>query len=126
MLVQGTLYPEIKVGMKEVHLNDKEIPSIRLYDTSGGSSFCPPTTPFQTQREAALKGIITPQMEYVAIREGVEPKVVLEELAGGRAVLPANKKHPECEPMIIGSQFLVKINANIGNSPRILKKCLMR
>jgi len=116
VLVKGKLYPEIRVGMREISLNDKEIPSIRLYDTSGDSSFCPSTTPFQTQREAALKGIITPQMEYVAIREGVEPKAVLEELAHGRAVLPANKNHPECEPMIIGSKFLVKINANIGNS----------
>jgi len=116
VLVKGKLYPEIRVGMQEIRLKDEEIPSIRLYDTSGDSSFCPSTTPFQTQREAALKGIITPQMEYVAIREGVEPKVVLEELAQGRAVLPANKNHPECEPMIIGSKFLVKINANIGNS----------
>jgi len=116
VLVNGKLYPDIRVGMREISLNDKEIPSIRLYDTSGDSGFCPPATPFQTQREAALKGIITPQMEYVAIREGLEPKVVLEELAQGRAVLPANKNHPECEPMIIGSKFLVKINANIGNS----------
>jgi phosphomethylpyrimidine synthase len=116
IFIQGNLYPEIQVGMREVCLNDKEIPSIRLYDTSGSSSYCPPLTPFQTQRAAALKGIVTPQMEYVAIREGVAPEIVLKELAEGRAVLPANKNHPECEPMIIGSKFLVKINANIGNS----------
>ena len=119
IFVQGKLYPEIQVGMREIRLNDKEIPFIRLYDTGGidaPRARCIPTTPFQTQRQAAQKGIITPQMEYAAIRESIEPEIVLKEIAEGRAVLPANKKHPECEPMIIGSKFLVKINANIGNS----------
>ena len=55
-------------------------------------------------------------MEYVAIRENVAPEVVREEIAAGRAVLPANVNHPEIEPMIIGKRFLVKVNANIGNS----------
>ena len=55
-------------------------------------------------------------MEYVAIRENVAPEVVREEIAAGRAVLPANVNHPEIEPMIIGKNFLVKVNANIGNS----------
>ena len=55
-------------------------------------------------------------MEYVAIRENVSPEVVREEIAAGRAVLPANVNHPEIEPMIIGKRFLVKVNANIGNS----------
>src|SRR5678809_657912 len=55
-------------------------------------------------------------MRFVAIRESVTPEFVRDELARGRAILPANIKHPESEPMIIGSKFLVKINANIGNS----------
>lgn len=88
----------------------------------------------------ACQGIITPEMEYVAIRENqraeeyyaktgnntgrgaaslnyITPEFVREELAAGRAILPANINHPEAEPMIIGRNFLVKINANIGNSP---------
>ena len=109
------LYPEIRVKKKEIKLEDKEIPFINVYDTSGGG-YCPPFNEDLTQREAALKGIITPQMEFVSIREDVSIDLVREEIAAGRAVLPANKKHPECEPMIIGSKFLVKINANIGNS----------
>ncbi|MCL7379560.1 phosphomethylpyrimidine synthase ThiC [Streptomyces sp. 35G-GA-8] len=69
-----------------------------------------------TQLAYARRGDITPEMEYVAIRENVSPEVVREEIAAGRAVLPANVNHPEIEPMIIGKRFLVKVNANIGNS----------
>ncbi len=80
-----------------------------------------------TQMALAKKGIITPEMEYVAIRENqlieesglktyITPEFVREEVASGRAVIPANPNHPEAEPMIIGSKFLVKINTNIGNS----------
>ncbi|TWG04419.1 phosphomethylpyrimidine synthase ThiC [Streptomyces brevispora] len=69
-----------------------------------------------TQLAYARRGEITPEMEYVAIRENVAPEVVREEIAAGRAVLPANVNHPEIEPMIIGNRFLVKVNANIGNS----------
>ncbi|MFG2407086.1 phosphomethylpyrimidine synthase ThiC [Streptomyces brevispora] len=69
-----------------------------------------------TQLAYARRGEITPEMEYVAIRENVAPEVVREEIAAGRAVLPANVNHPEIEPMIIGKRFLVKVNANIGNS----------
>ena len=80
-----------------------------------------------TQMALARQGIITPEMEYVAIREnmnaealGIEshitPETVREEIAAGRAVLPANINHPEAEPMIIGRKFLVKLNTNIGNS----------
>jgi phosphomethylpyrimidine synthase len=88
----------------------------------------------------ACQGIITPEMEYVAIRENqraeeyyaktgnntgrgaaplnyITPEFVRDEIAAGRAILPANINHPEAEPMIIGRNFLVKINANIGNSP---------
>ena len=69
-----------------------------------------------TQMHYARKGMITPEMEYIAIREGVAPEFVRDEVARGRAIIPANINHPEAEPMIIGRGFLVKINANIGNS----------
>ena len=95
-----------------------------------------------TQMYYAKKGIITPEMEFIAIRENqqvdqirenykrekgeplgahvpayITPEFVRQEVAAGRAVIPANINHPESEPMIIGRNFLVKINANIGNSP---------
>jgi phosphomethylpyrimidine synthase len=69
-----------------------------------------------TQMHYARCGEITPEMEYIAIREGVEVEFVRDEVARGRAIIPANINHPEAEPMIIGRNFLVKINANIGNS----------
>jgi phosphomethylpyrimidine synthase len=69
-----------------------------------------------TQMHYARKGVITPEMEFVAIREGMDPEFVRAEVAAGRAVIPANVNHPESEPMIIGRKFHVKINANIGNS----------
>jgi len=90
-----------------------------------------------TQLAYARRGIVTPEMEYVAIRENqgratvgirdgesfgaslpdvVTPEFVRDEIARGRAIIPANINHPEAEPMIIGRNFLVKINANIGNS----------
>ena len=99
-----------------------------------------------TQMHYAKKGIITPEMEYIAIRENqridelgevygqlgayhegvdfdariqtgcITPEFVREEVAAGRAIIPNNVNHPESEPMIIGRNFLVKINANIGNS----------
>ncbi|HGH7177194.1 TPA: phosphomethylpyrimidine synthase ThiC [Bacillus wiedmannii] len=69
-----------------------------------------------TQMHYARNGMITSEMEYVAIREGVEPEFVRKEIAEGRAILPANINHPEAEPMIIGRNFHVKVNANIGNS----------
>ncbi|NUT33146.1 MAG: phosphomethylpyrimidine synthase ThiC [Hamadaea sp.] len=98
--------------------------TVRLYDTSG---------PARTGRAAwvaarraagqpvtqlacARAGIVTPEMEFVAVREGLPAATVLEEVAAGRAVIPANVHHPELEPMIIGSRFLVKVNANIGTS----------
>ena len=75
----------------------------------------------------AREGIITEEMEYVAIRENMDceergiktfitPEFVRQKIAEGRAVIPANINHPEAEPMIIGTDFLVKINTNIGNS----------
>ncbi len=88
-----------------------------------------------TQMYFARKGIVTPEMEYVAIRENqqlegwiasfskggtksvpITPEFVRDEIARGRAIIPANINHPEVEPMIIGRNFRVKINANIGNS----------
>ena len=69
-----------------------------------------------TQMHYARKGMTTPEMEYIAIREGVAPEFVRDEIARGRAIIPANINHPEAEPMIIGRNFFVKINANIGNS----------
>ncbi|MDE3074263.1 MAG: phosphomethylpyrimidine synthase ThiC [Chloroflexota bacterium] len=69
-----------------------------------------------TQMHYARRGIVTPEMEFIAIREGLEPEFVRSEVARGRAIIPANINHPEAEPMIIGRNFLVKINANIGNS----------
>ncbi|MEY9978327.1 phosphomethylpyrimidine synthase ThiC [Lysinibacillus sp. RC79] len=69
-----------------------------------------------TQLHYARKGIITPEMEFVAIRENMDPEFVRSEIAAGRAILPSNINHPEAEPMIIGRNFHVKINANIGNS----------
>lgn len=69
-----------------------------------------------TQMAYAKRGIITPEMEFVALREGMDPEFVRQEVARGRAIIPANINHPETEPMIIGRNFHVKINANIGNS----------
>jgi phosphomethylpyrimidine synthase len=69
-----------------------------------------------TQMHYAKKGIITPEMEFVAIREDLSPEFVRVEVARGRAIIPANINHPEIEPSAIGRNFLVKINANIGNS----------
>jgi phosphomethylpyrimidine synthase len=69
-----------------------------------------------TQMHYARKGIVTPEMAFVAVREGVDPEFVRSEVARGRAIIPANINHPELEPMVIGRNFLVKVNANIGNS----------
>ena len=69
-----------------------------------------------SQMHYARRGEITREMEFIALREGVEPVFVRDEIARGRAVIPANINHTELEPVIIGRKFLVKINANIGNS----------
>ena len=78
-----------------------------------------------TQMALARQGIITPEMEYIAIRENlgqsneksyITPEFIRDEVAAGRAVIPCNPNHPEAEPMIIGAKFFVKINTNIGNS----------
>jgi phosphomethylpyrimidine synthase len=69
-----------------------------------------------TQLHFARRGDVTPEMEFIAIREGLPAEFVRSEVARGRAIIPANINHPELEPMIIGRNFQVKINANIGNS----------
>lgn len=101
-------------------LNDIRFPLIHYPRKAKGSQAI-------GQMYYARQGIITPEMEYVTIREnllneelGIEshitPEFVRSEVAAGRAVIPANINHPEAEPMIIGTNFLVKINTNIGNS----------
>ncbi|KAL2633243.1 hypothetical protein R1flu_004722 [Riccia fluitans] len=69
-----------------------------------------------TQMYYAKQGIITEEMLYCATRENLDPEFVRSEVARGRAIIPSNKRHLELEPMIIGRKFLVKVNANIGNS----------
>jgi phosphomethylpyrimidine synthase len=69
-----------------------------------------------TQIHYARRGEVTEEMEFVAVREGLEPEFVRAEVARGRAIIPANVNHAESEPMAIGRNFLVKVNANIGNS----------
>jgi phosphomethylpyrimidine synthase len=69
-----------------------------------------------TQLHYARRGEVTPEMEFIAVREGLPAEFVRSEVARGRAIIPSNVNHPELEPMIIGRNFLVKINANIGNS----------
>jgi phosphomethylpyrimidine synthase len=99
--------------VKEVNLTDKTSVSLpkssrRVYKAKPGRVI--------TQLNYARSKIVTPEMEFVAIREGVDPEFVRSEVASGRAIIPANVNHIELEPMIIGSKFLVKVNANIGNS----------
>ena len=189
--VPGKLYPDIRVGMREILTEDPETPVVTVYDTSGPYSdvdakldvtkgierfrepwimergdaeqlddmtsaygrarrenheldhlrFNAEHHPLRakaghhlTQLDYARKGIVTKEMEYVAIRENqrldelqaqgkikiegspITPEFVRDEIAAGRAILPGNINHPECEPMIIGNRFLTKINSNIGNS----------
>ncbi|HQR40273.1 MAG TPA: phosphomethylpyrimidine synthase ThiC [Blastocatellia bacterium] len=121
-----------KIPQREVQLSNGE-PPMRLYDTSGPQGYdvrdgLPKLrlpwiekrrergdTNF-SQMHYARKGEITEEMRFVAMRENVDPEFVRSEVARGRAIIPANTHHPESEPMIIGRNFLVKINANIGNS----------
>ncbi len=189
--VPGKMYPDIRVGMREILTEDPETPIVTVYDTSGPYSnvdakldvtkgierfrepwimergdveqlddmtsaygrarranheldhlrFNAEHHPLRakaghhlTQLDYARKGIVTKEMEYVAIRENqrldelqaqgkikiegspITPEFVRDEIAAGRAILPGNINHPECEPMIIGNRFLTKINSNIGNS----------
>ena len=189
--VPGKIFPDIRVGMREILTEDPETPIVTVYDTSGPYSdvdakldvtkgierfrepwimergdaeqlddmtsaygrarranheldhlrFNAEHHPLRakaghhlTQLDYARKGIVTKEMEYVAIRENqrldelqaqgkiqvagtpITPEFIRDEIAAGRAILPGNINHPECEPMIIGNRFLTKINSNIGNS----------
>ncbi|MFN2445068.1 MAG: phosphomethylpyrimidine synthase ThiC [Vicinamibacterales bacterium] len=124
----------VRVPMREVSLSGGE-PSLRLYDTSGSQQHDvhaglpklrePWVTPRHARARAgepvtqlyyARRGDITPEMAFIAVREGLPAELVRDEVARGRAIIPANINHLELEPMIIGRRFLVKINANIGNS----------
>lgn len=122
----------LQIPFRRVHLAGGE-PPFDLYDTSGPQKIDPrrglPLTRkswIQRREERgdlrvsqmyyAKRGIITEEMLFCAIREGMDPEFVRSEVARGRAIIPANKKHLELEPMIVGRNFLVKVNANIGNS----------
>jgi phosphomethylpyrimidine synthase len=119
----------VGVPMREIVLSNGE--SLRVYDSSGPAGhdvreglprlregWVSPRRGSRpvTQLHYARKGIVTPEMEFVAIREGFDPGFVRDDVARGRAIIPANVNHLELEPMIIGRHFAVKINANIGNS----------
>ncbi len=134
--LQGS-QPNLRVPIREIKLTEPN-PPFRVYDTSGPytdpeisidlnrglpplrkvwtEARRPTSGKNLTQMHYARRGIITPEMEFVALRENVAPEKVRDEIAIGRAIIPANINHPELEPMIIGRNFLVKINANIGNS----------
>jgi phosphomethylpyrimidine synthase len=123
---------ELKVPVRVIELSGGE-PAVTVYDTTGPQG-CDVRSGLPKRRadwiarrlsekpanlsqmHYARRGIITEEMRFVAIRENVEAEFVRSEIARGRAIIPANIKHPELEPMIIGRNFLVKINANIGNS----------
>ena len=130
----------VRVPMREIALEGGKS-SIRVYDTSGPqghdvtrglpklreewvarrlqpSARVNPSRSERcvTQLHYAKKGEITPEMEFIALREGLPADFVRDEVARGRAIIPSNINHLELEPMVIGRNFLVKINANIGNS----------
>ncbi|KAJ8553065.1 hypothetical protein K7X08_020458 [Anisodus acutangulus] len=122
----------LKVPFRRIHLSGDE-PHFDTYDTSGPQGVNPRVGlpklrkewinrreklggPRYTQMYYAKQGIITEEMAYCAAREQMDPEFVRSEVARGRAIIPSNKKHPELEPMIVGRKFLVKVNANIGNS----------
>jgi phosphomethylpyrimidine synthase len=119
----------VRVPMREIALSNGE--SLRVYDTSGPQGHDVRTglpklrEPWIAGRRAASGvtqlhfarcGTVTEEMEFVALREGLDPEFIRSEVARGRAIIPANVRHPELEPMVIGRNFAVKINANIGNS----------
>ena len=120
---------DLAVPFRRVSLSDGE-PPLDVYDTAGAQPGEPPRLlrrPWLDERTRrsdgnwsqmhyARRGELTQEMRYVALREGVSPGFVRDEVAAGRAIIPANRNHPEAEPMIIGRNFLVKVNANLGNS----------
>ncbi|NUP28730.1 MAG: phosphomethylpyrimidine synthase ThiC [Nocardia sp.] len=124
---------DLRIPMRRIGLTNGD--SFDVYDTSGPYTDAAATIDLEaglpalrdgwakpdlpgprTQLAWARAGIVTAEMRFIAAREGVAPEVVRAEVAAGRAVIPANHRHPELEPTVIGKKFLVKINANIGNS----------
>jgi phosphomethylpyrimidine synthase len=122
---------DLQVPRREIALSNGEV--LETYDTTGPqgrdprAGLPPRRAPWIARRAArgdrnfsqmhcARRGEITEEMRFVALRENVDAEFVRREVAEGRAIIPANRNHPELEPMIIGRNFLVKINANIGNS----------
>ena len=121
---------KIKIPFRRISLKDN-LHHLDVYDSSGTQGINPDEglprirkewiskrkkdkTP--TQMYYAKNDITTPEMVFVAERENIDVEFIKSELARGRAIIPSNKKHPELEPMIVGRNFAVKINANIGNS----------
>lgn len=125
----GTVFSELRVPQQKLTLSNQT--TFTKYDVTGAytekNAVLPNGLPYRrtlqtasyrkTQQCYAKRGELTPEMEYVALRENVTIKQVIQKVATGCAVIPANKHHLELEPMIIGKDFLVKVNANIGNSP---------
>jgi phosphomethylpyrimidine synthase len=120
----------LRVPFREISLAGGE-PPVRVYDTTGPQGHdvhvglpklreswvaARRGQPNVSQMHYARRGLITEEMRFVALREGMPPEFVRDEVALGRAIIPANINHLELEPMIIGRNFLVKVNANIGNS----------
>lgn len=122
----------LHVPSRRVHLTAPE-PPLDIYDTSGPQGHNPRDglpklrddwirrretrgDSVFTQMHYARRGDITEEMLYCAVREGLDPEFVRSEVARGRAIIPSNKRHTELEPMIVGRNFKVKINSNIGNS----------
>jgi len=132
VFVSDPAAPEIRVPFRRIQVGGGE-PAVDVYDTFGPrlgdlhQGLPKLRQPWIARRLArgdgnfsqmhyARRGEITEEMRFVALRESVTPELVRDEVARGRAIIPANRNHPECEPMIIGRNFLVKINSNIGNS----------
>ncbi len=123
---------DLRIPEREIRLGGGE-PPLRVYDTSGPAGhdvreglpkLRQPWIDRRIQRgdrvftqmHYARRGEITEEMRFAALRENLPVELVRDEVARGRAIIPSNIRHPELEPMIIGRNFLVKINANIGNS----------
>jgi phosphomethylpyrimidine synthase len=123
----------VRVPFRRIHLEDPDQPYLDVYDTSGPQGYMPKQglpklrqdwidkrsqQPWKrwTQMHFAKNGYITEEMLFCAIREGVTPEFVRDEVARGRAIICSNKRHLELEPQIIGRMFRVKVNSNIGNS----------
>ena len=109
IMARGDVTARPRALSVEAHVEQGQIPPGLRRDALEGQG---PVT----QLHYARQGIITPEMRFIAVREGVSPQLVCDEVAAGRAIIPCNINHPELEPMIIGRRFLVKVNANIGNS----------